>query len=168
VDYSYAVTTCKQGKDAARSFQILSCYLYFFSKNARDSNNQTIEKRLVPRRLTVSLSSKPLEAKDARVSDRSALGEGSLMCCNISERKSAIPPASIEWIEWTTSLRFANSMDYYQISEREISRGQNDVYTRTTPSLAAKATISAQETTPGHTFSISDLILSIISNPFKF
>jgi hypothetical protein len=35
------------------------------------------KERLVPRRLTVSLSSKPLDAKDARVSDRSALGEGS-------------------------------------------------------------------------------------------
>ncbi|KAB5563918.1 hypothetical protein DKX38_003972 [Salix brachista] len=29
--------------DAIRSFQIASCYLYFCSKNARDSNNQTLE-----------------------------------------------------------------------------------------------------------------------------
>lgn len=35
----------------------------------------------------------------------------------------------------------------------------------TTESLAAMAKISAQETTPGHTFSTADFMLSITSNP---
>lgn len=39
------------------------------------------------------------------------------------------------------------------------------VLTATEASLAATATISAQETTPGHSFSTSDLASSITSNP---
>ena len=38
-------------------------------------------------------------------------------------------------------------------------------FTAATTSLATKATMSAQETTPGHAFSSADLTLSIIWNP---
>lgn len=36
-----------------------------------------------------------------------------------------------------------------------------------TESLAAKAKMSAQDTTPGHAFSNSDFMASIVSNPDK-
>ena len=40
-------------------------------------------------------------------------------------------------------------------------------FTTRTASLAANTSRSAQETTPGQTFSSSDLTASITSNPFK-
>lgn len=47
----------------------------------------------------------------------------------------------------------------------EKGRGMGLVITITTESLAVTARISAHETTPGHTFSTADLMLSMTSNP---
>ena len=46
-------------------------------------------------------------------------------------------------------------------------RSEKKGFTRRTASLAAKTRMSAQETTPGHSSSSSDLIMSITSKPFR-
>jgi hypothetical protein len=54
---------------------------------------------------------------------------------------------------------------------RKLKLEEHKNLTVTTESRAAIANISAHETTPGHTFSTADLILSITSNPlteFRF
>lgn len=60
-------------------------------------------------------------------------------------------------------LRFS---DYMQIEE-ENKKYMSERFTRMTLSLAARTTISAQETTRGQAASSSDLMISITSSPFK-
>ena len=50
--------------------------------------------------------------------------------------------------------------------ERERER-EGSAFTKATLSLAAKTRMSAQETTPGHASSSSDLIMPITSKPFN-
>ncbi|KAJ7002425.1 hypothetical protein NC653_007788 [Populus alba x Populus x berolinensis] len=76
VDYSYAVTNlASKARLQPTSFQILSCYLYFCSKNARDSNNQTIKRRYWnPETDSFSFHRNPRGENPREVSDRSTLG----------------------------------------------------------------------------------------------
>jgi hypothetical protein len=55
--------------------------------------------------VTVSLSSNPLDAKDARVWDRSSWGEGISFVAR-SKKELELSPTSTQRIEWTTSLKF--------------------------------------------------------------